>query len=104
MPLQTDLWMELRRISTYWPKPAATGNHAQSFGVVDASRAPGYNILRFRNLHWRRNMDRWRTTPLLCTPFPEFMEREMVQDSNNQKISAVADVVVGLSLLVPWEA
>ena len=88
--LHTDLWMELRRASNCWPKPAATGNHAQSFGFVDASRAPGHNLQR----HWRRNMDRWRTTPLLCT----------VQEACNQKIHAVANVVMGLSLLIPQEA
>ena len=50
-------------------------------------------------------MDPGCTIPRRCTPFSAFVVQVMAQEANNQRIRAVAGVVMDLSLLGPvvWE-
>ena len=65
---QTGRLTELRRVNICWPKPAAIGSHARSFGSEDASREPGLNP----GCHGT-----WAHNPSRCMLFPVFMGQEM---------------------------
>ena len=94
---QTSRLTELRRVNICWPKPAAIGSHARSFGSEDASREPGLKPRMSRNLPWPRSRDLGHTTLHRCTLFPVFTGQEMVREGSSQRIHVIA--VVGMDLL-----